>query len=93
MVFPGSVLLPASQALHPGRHGGSGKPRVQQQEDRTYPNSPPVAQSRPTVYYTSHNLFTLKYQFQIHIVSHVCMDCLIWITSQGFIGCLLFIGI
>lgn len=41
MVFPGSVLLPASQALRHGRHGGSGKPHVQQQEDRTYPNSPP----------------------------------------------------
>lgn len=42
VVFPGSVLLPAPQALHPGRHGGSGEPRVQQQEDRTYPNSLPV---------------------------------------------------
>lgn len=38
MVFPGSFLLPASQTLHPGCAGGSGKPGVQQQEDRTYPN-------------------------------------------------------
>lgn len=56
MVFPGPVLLPASQALHPGRHGGSGKPRVQQQEDRTYPHSPPAVQSRPAVYHLLHNL-------------------------------------
>lgn len=47
VVFAGSLLLPTSQALHPGRHGGAGKPRVQQQEDRTYPNSPPVVQLRP----------------------------------------------
>lgn len=38
LVFPGSFLLPASQTLHPGCAGGSGKPSVQQQEDRTYPN-------------------------------------------------------
>lgn len=42
MVLTGSVLLPASQALHAGCHGGSGKPHVQQQEDRTYPESQPV---------------------------------------------------
>ena len=91
VVFAGSVLLPTSQALHPGRHGGPGKPRVQQQEDRTYPNSPPVVQLRPAdIYITqldprcSHEWFTLKPEFQIHIDSRVCVDCLIWITSQGF---------
>lgn len=38
LVFAGAVVLPPSQALHPGRHGGSGEPRVQQQEDRAYPH-------------------------------------------------------
>lgn len=59
-------------------------------------SSPPVAQSRPAFYTyiiqldprSSHELFPLKHQFQIHIVS-VCVDCLILIASQGFTGCLL----
>lgn len=43
MVFPRPHLLPPSQALHPGHHGSSGEPCLQQQEDRTYhKNSPPV---------------------------------------------------
>lgn len=41
LVLAGSVLLPPSQALHPGRDGGAGKPRVQQQEDRAYPKYRP----------------------------------------------------
>lgn len=40
LVLAGSVLLPAPQALHPGRDGGSGEPRVQQQEDGAYPYRP-----------------------------------------------------
>lgn len=47
MVFPGPDVLPASQTLHPGRHGGSGKPHVQQQEDRAYPHGPPVVKPSP----------------------------------------------
>lgn len=39
MVFPGSFLLPPSQTLHSRCSGGSRKPSVQQQEDRTYPKS------------------------------------------------------
>lgn len=39
MVFPGSFLLPPSQTLHSWCPGGSRKPSVQQQEDRTYPQS------------------------------------------------------
>lgn len=83
MVLAGSVLLPAPQAVHPGRHGGSGKPRVQQQEDRTYPHSSPVFLFYPTLHNTIQDPLVTVCSDRL-VSAHVYQDCLIWMIIQRF---------